>query len=66
MVQWLRLHSPNAGDPGSTTGQVTRSHMPQLRILHVATKTWCSKKKKKKKIQLKIIGQPVATLVLSL
>ena len=31
VVQWLRLHAPNAGGPGSIPGQGTRSHMPQLR-----------------------------------
>ena len=31
MVQWLRLCTPNAGDPGSILGQGTRSHMLQLR-----------------------------------
>ena len=31
VVQWLRLHAPNAGDPGSITGQGTRSPMLQLR-----------------------------------
>ena len=28
IVQWLRLHAPNAGGPGSIPGQRTRSHMP--------------------------------------
>ena len=48
MVQWLRLHAPNAGGLGSIPGQgtINKSHMPQLKILHAATK----KKKKKKKI----------------
>ena len=31
MVQWLRLLTPNAGGPGSTPGQGTRSRMPQLK-----------------------------------
>ena len=31
-VQWLRLHTSNAGGPGSIPGQGTRSHMPQLRV----------------------------------
>ena len=31
VVQWLRLHAPNAEGPGSILGQRTRSHMPQLR-----------------------------------
>ena len=30
VVQWLRLHTPNAGGLGSIPGQGTRSHMPQL------------------------------------
>ena len=30
VVQWLRLHAFNAGDPGSIPGQGTRSHMLQL------------------------------------
>ena len=42
VVQWLKLHSPNAGGPDSIPGQGIRSHMPQLKILHVAAKTWCS------------------------
>lgn len=32
MVQWLRIHAPNARRPGSIPSQGTRSHMPQLRI----------------------------------
>ena len=32
VVQWLRLHTPNAGDPGSIPGQGTRCRMPQLSI----------------------------------
>ena len=28
---WLRLHTPNAEGPGSSPGQGTRSHTPQLR-----------------------------------
>ena len=31
VAQWLRLHDPNAGGPGSIPGQGTRSHMLQLR-----------------------------------
>ena len=41
VVQWLRLHAPNARGLGSIPGQGTRSHMPQLKILHAATKTQC-------------------------
>ena len=32
MVQWLRLHTPNAGGPGSIPGQGARSHLLQLRV----------------------------------
>ena len=31
VVQWLRLHTPNAGDPGLIPVWGTRSHVPQLR-----------------------------------
>ena len=30
VVRWLRLHTPDAGDPGSIPGQGTEFHMPQL------------------------------------
>ena len=30
VVQWLRLHTPNAGGLGSIPGQGTRPHMVQL------------------------------------
>ena len=49
LVQWLRLHAPYAGGTSSIPGQGTRSHqlqlrvhMPQIKILHAATKNWCS------------------------
>ena len=42
VVQWLRLLTPSAGDPGSIPAQETRSHVPQLKILHAATKAQCS------------------------
>ena len=32
VVQWLRLQASNAGSPGQTPGQETRSHMLQLRV----------------------------------
>ena len=32
VVQWLRLHTPNAESLGSIPGQGTRSHMLQLRV----------------------------------
>ena len=47
VVQWLRLHSPNARGPDLFPGQGIRSHMVQIRshilqlkILHATTKTW--------------------------
>ena len=42
VVQWLRLSTPSAGDLGSTPGEGTRSHMPQLKILCAARKSWWS------------------------
>ena len=59
MVQWLRLCAPNAGvrvrslvrglDP--TRMPQLRVHMPQLRSLPAATKTWCSQIKKQEQKQ---------------
>ena len=42
VVQWLRVHAPNARGLASIPGQGARSHMPQLKILHAVTKTQCS------------------------
>ena len=42
VVQWLGLHAPNEGGPGSISGQGTRSHMPQLKILLATTTTQLS------------------------
>ena len=47
MDQWLRLQAPNAGGLGSIPARGSRSHMLQLKILHVAkkvprAKTQCS------------------------
>ena len=42
VVQWLRLHAPNAGGPGSAPGQETRSDKAQLKIPSGATKTQSS------------------------
>lgn len=42
MAQWLRLHPPNAGGPGSAPGQETRSDKAQLKIPSGATKTQSS------------------------
>ena len=38
VVQWLRLHAPNAGGLGSISGQGTRTHVPDVKTLHAATK----------------------------
>ena len=32
VVQWLRLHTPNAGDPSSIPGRGTRFHILHLRV----------------------------------
>ena len=58
VVQWVRLHAPNAGGPGSIPGRGSRSRMHattkksecrnqrsrvlQLKIPRAATKTQCS------------------------
>ena len=42
MVQWLRLHAANAGNPCSISVQRTRFHMLQLRVPHATAKTWPS------------------------
>ena len=56
VVQWLRLHTPNAGSLGSIPGQGTRFHMPQLRARMpqlrspgAPTKTWCNQINKERK-----------------
>ena len=39
VVQWIRLHAPNAGGLGSIPGQGTRAHMhAATKRLHAATK----------------------------
>ena len=53
IVQWLRHYAPNAGGLGLIPGQGTRSHMQQLKILHVATGTHRRQINKKKYIFLK-------------
>ena len=39
VVQWLRLHAPNAGVLGLMPGQRTRYHMLQLKIPKATAKT---------------------------
>ena len=57
MVQWLRLHGPNAGGLGSLPGQGTRSHMlqrrvhlPQLKIVDAVSRPGTVKLKIKKPV----------------
>ncbi|TEA28579.1 hypothetical protein DBR06_SOUSAS2010227, partial [Sousa chinensis] len=39
VVQWVRLHTPSAGGPGSIPGWGTRSHMhAKTKSPHAATK----------------------------
>ena len=46
VVQWVRLHVPNAGGLGSIPGQGTRSRMhAATKILCAMTKTWSSQNK---------------------
>ena len=45
VVQWLRLHAPKGGDPGSIPGQRTISHILQLSS-NTASKTQQSQRKK--------------------
>ena len=46
LVQWPRLHTPNARDLRSIPGWGTISHMLQLKTLHATTKTRCSQRNK--------------------
>ena len=39
VVQWIRLHAPSVGGPGSIPGQGTRSHMrAATKSSHATTK----------------------------
>ena len=43
VAQWLKLHAPNAGSPGSIPGQGTRSCMhATTKSLHATTKEQAS------------------------
>ena len=42
MVQWLRLHAPNAGGPVSIPDQGAGSLLLQIKIPRATTKTWSS------------------------
>ena len=70
MVQWLRLHTPSTGGPGSILGQGTRSHalqvkvhMSQLKIPHAKTKAWGSKQINRLKINKVIPKRMIAQLL---
>ena len=56
VVQWLRLHAPNAGGPGSTPGQGTQFFMLQLSVCVPAhmlqLRPSATKKKKRRRITL--------------
>ena len=41
VVQWLRLHAPNAGGSGSFPGQGNRPHMLQLRVCMLQLRVRC-------------------------
>ena len=41
-----KTYTPNAGGLDSLPGQGTKSHMPQVKILHATTKTQCSQTNK--------------------
>ena len=51
VVQWLRLHTPNAGGSGLIPGQGTRSHMPQLRVHMPQLKIPCTITKRSRMLQ---------------
>ena len=38
VVEWIRLHAPNAGSLSSITGEGTRFHIQQLKVVNAATK----------------------------
>ena len=40
VVQWLRCYTEKVGDQDSIPSQGSRSHIPQLKIPSVLTKTW--------------------------
>ena len=52
LAQWLRLHAPNAGGPGSILGQGTRSHVLQLRAYMLQLKPPCCTTKEKKQFYM--------------
>ena len=55
MVQWLRLHAPNAGSSGLIPGQETRSHVLQLMSCELQLGSRAAKINKYLKINAKVI-----------
>ena len=53
MVQWLRLHTPNTGGLGSIPVWGTRSHMQQLKTLHIYDTVQPKTKANKKQTRIK-------------
>ena len=46
VIQWVRLHAPNTGGPGSIpVRELDPACMPQLRSPYASTKTWHSQNK---------------------
>ena len=60
VVQWLRLHVPNAEGLGSISGQRTRSLVAQLKIVYATAKSPHSQIN----IFLKITGEHLLRLVI--
>ena len=53
VVQWLRLHAPNTGGLGSIPVWGTRSHMQQLKMLHIYDTVQPKTKPNKKQTRIK-------------
>ena len=53
MVQWLGLHAPNMRGLGSIPGWGTRSHRPQLKMLHIYGSVQPKKQTNKKQARIK-------------
>ena len=63
MVQWLKLHAPNATALRSIPDKGTRSHILQVKIPHIATKNCHSQRNKVfKKIPMKKYQMQIAPL----
>ena len=64
VVQWLRLHAPNAGGPGSTPDQGTQFFVLQLRVCvpaHMLQLRPSAAKKKKKNHSGYYVGNGLCT-----